>query len=98
MSSRQVRWMQLLSEYNLDMRAIPGVKNTAADALSRASHLCPVMEQEADSTPGPSSSLTHPDVMFEYPPMTTGLGLPLPFLKLSRTLDFLRIIGLRITC
>ena len=35
MSKRQSRWMELLSDYDYDVKHIPGEKNTVADALSR---------------------------------------------------------------
>ena len=34
-SSRQARWLEALSEIMLEIEHIPGVTNTAADALSR---------------------------------------------------------------
>lgn len=35
LSKRQLRWMEFLSEFDFDIKHIPGVTNTAADALSR---------------------------------------------------------------
>ena len=35
LSKRQLRWIEFLSEFDFDIRHIPGVSNTAADALSR---------------------------------------------------------------
>ena len=34
-SPRQVRWLAFLAQYDVEIRHIPGVTNTAADALSR---------------------------------------------------------------
>ena len=34
-SPRQVRWLDFLAQYDVEIRHIPGVTNTAADALSR---------------------------------------------------------------
>ena len=35
LSSRQIRWLQVIERYNVDIRHIPGVANKAADTLSR---------------------------------------------------------------
>ena len=35
LSARQIRWNETLSQFNADIRHIPGVTNSAADALSR---------------------------------------------------------------
>ena len=35
LSKRQLRWIEFLSEFDFDIKHIPGVSNTAADALSR---------------------------------------------------------------
>jgi hypothetical protein len=35
LSPRQIRWNETLSQYDFDIRYIPGVSNSAADALSR---------------------------------------------------------------
>jgi RNase H-like domain found in reverse transcriptase/Reverse transcriptase (RNA-dependent DNA polymerase)/Integrase zinc binding domain/Retroviral aspartyl protease len=37
LTGRQSRWLDLLSQFNLDMRYVEGTKNMAADALSRRS-------------------------------------------------------------
>ena len=42
LSPRQVRWLDKIEEYNLVISHIPGVQNTAADALSRLD-IAPVM-------------------------------------------------------
>ena len=38
-SPRQVRWVSLIETFNVEFTHIPGVTNTAADALSRLDHL-----------------------------------------------------------
>ena len=35
LSSRQIRWLQVIERYNIDIRHIPGVANKAADTLPR---------------------------------------------------------------
>ena len=35
LSDRQIRWNELLSRFDMDIRYIPGISNSAADALSR---------------------------------------------------------------
>ena len=35
LSRRQLRWLDFLAEFDFDIRHIPGITNTAADALSR---------------------------------------------------------------
>ena len=35
LSKRQLRWLEFLSEFDFDIKHIPGISNTAADALSR---------------------------------------------------------------
>src|SRR5436190_2861109 len=35
LSPQQVRWEEILSQFNADIRHIPGITNSAADALSR---------------------------------------------------------------
>src|SRR5580704_13756799 len=35
LSDRQIRWNELLSKFDMDIRYIPGISNSAADALSR---------------------------------------------------------------
>jgi len=35
LSSRQIRWLQVIDRYNVDIRHIPGTSNKAADTLSR---------------------------------------------------------------
>ena len=37
LSKRQLRWLDFLSQFDFDIRHIPGITNTAADALSRYS-------------------------------------------------------------
>ena len=49
-SPRQVRWLAYISTYNIDLKHIPGVTNTAADALSRLPTLMPMVEEEVDWT------------------------------------------------
>ena len=40
LNSRQIRWLESLADYRLEMHYHPGKHNTVADALS-----CPLMEQ-----------------------------------------------------
>ena len=57
LSPRQVRWEEILSQFNADIRHIPGITNSAADALSRypyvQSHhdlsVCAISEVEFDT-------------------------------------------------
>ena len=35
LSKRQLRWLDFLANFDFDIRHIPGISNTAADALSR---------------------------------------------------------------
>ena len=52
LSGRQARWLDLFSEFSLDLRHIPGVQNSAADALSRIPQdtLNPLVSEDPTST------------------------------------------------
>jgi hypothetical protein len=39
LNSRQTRWLQILSEFNFDIKHIKGKEKKVADALSRRVHL-----------------------------------------------------------
>jgi hypothetical protein len=39
LNSRQTRWLEFLSEYDLDIKHIKGKENKVVDALSRRVHL-----------------------------------------------------------
>ena len=46
LSPRQVRWVAHISMFDIEIAHIPGVTNTAADALSRLA--CPLLAQAED--------------------------------------------------
>ena len=55
---RQRRWLELIKDYNLEVRYHPGKANVAADALSRKSH-CNTVETLLED----GFNLLHPVVL-----------------------------------
>lgn len=65
LSRRQARWSELLAEYNLDIRYLPGHRNFVADALSRRPDLkANVLESETAESDTILVSMIEPNTEF----------------------------------
>ena len=55
LSARQIRWNETLSRFDADIHHIPGITNSAADALSRYPYVQPTEARSTCTLPDPST-------------------------------------------